>query len=256
MISKDFNQLRLEADKLDKKTVIVFLSILILQTISWYFTSVRFFRTSLLPGVSGSYYAKLYQYLYWFGGDFLVFFIVPLLIILFMFREKPLEFGLRWGDHKKGLQYTFIAAFIMIPALWFVSAQPDFVKTYPQLKMARTDYSILLIYEFGMMLYMFAWEFVWRGYTLFGLKPRFGVYAIFIQLIPFVILHNGKPALETFSSIAGGLALGILAYRTRSFLYGFIIHFIIMFFIDLFSMLRYRSEEYGTGFNAILNLFN
>jgi hypothetical protein len=54
---------------------------------------------------------------------------------------------------------------------------------------------------------------------LFGLKEKFGFYAVLIQMIPFVILHNGKPELETFGAIAGGIALGILALRTKSFYY-------------------------------------
>jgi len=72
---------------------------------------------------------------------------------------------------------------------------------------------------------MFAWEFLFRGYMLFGLEKSIGKSAIFVQAIPFVLLHLGKPFLETLACIPGGFILGYVAYRTRSFLPCFIIHF-------------------------------
>ena len=101
---------------------------------------------------------------------------------------------------------------------------------------------------------MFAWEFVWRGFLLFGLEEKFGYYAVLIQMIPFVILHNGKPYMETFGAIIGGIALGILAFRTRSFLYCVIVHIGVMFTIDLFSVLRYRAADFGIGINSFINI--
>ena len=45
------------------------------------------------------------------------------------------------------------------------------------------------------------------------------------QAIPFVLLHLGKPFLETLACIPGGFIFGYVAYRTRSFLPCFVIHF-------------------------------
>ncbi|MEA1872216.1 MAG: CPBP family intramembrane glutamic endopeptidase [Chloroflexota bacterium] len=73
-------------------------------------------------------------------------------------------------------------------------------------------------------LYMFAWGFLFRGYMLFGLEKSIGKSAIFVQAIPFVLLHLGKPFLETLACIPGGFIFGYVAYRTRSFLPCFIIH--------------------------------
>jgi membrane protease YdiL (CAAX protease family) len=101
---------------------------------------------------------------------------------------------------------------------------------------------------------MFAWEFIWRGFTLFGLEKKFGWYAVFIQMIPFVILHNGKPFLETFGAILGGIGLGIIALRTRSVYYCIIIHLGVIYSIDILSVLRYRANDYGVGFESFINL--
>jgi membrane protease YdiL (CAAX protease family) len=101
---------------------------------------------------------------------------------------------------------------------------------------------------------MFSWEFIWRGYMLFGLKEKFGYYAVLIQMIPFLILHNGKPAPETFGAIIGGLVLGILALRTNSILYCVITHVCVMFSIDIISVLRFKAGDYGIGINSLINI--
>jgi len=238
---------------LDKQVVMVLVAVAVLQTISWYLTSRRFFRFELLPTLQGLEKPMFYEFAYWFVGDFTVFFILPVLLILFVHKKKPKEFGVTFGDYKTGLPITAVFLLFMMPILWISSGSAQFTLFYPHLYEAKTDWSIFLVYETGMLLYMIAWEFVWRGYMLFGLKERFGHTAVFIQMIPFVILHNGKPAAETFSSIAGGIILGMLAWRTGSFIYCAITHFGIMFIIDLFASLRFRSGDYGIGVQSFIN---
>lgn len=75
-----------------------------------------------------------------------------------------------------------------------------------------------------------------------------------MQMIPFLILHNGKPVAETFGAIVAGIALGILAWRTGSIYYCVITHAAVMFSIDLISTLRYQAEDYGIGINSVLNI--
>jgi membrane protease YdiL (CAAX protease family) len=91
---------------------------------------------------------------------------------------------------------------------------------------------------------------------LFGLEKKFGYYTVLIQMIPFVILHNGKPFLETFGAIFGGIALGILALRTRSIYYCIVIHIGVMYSIDIISSLRFRANDYGIDLASIINLIN
>ena len=106
-----------------------------------------------------------------------------------------------------------------------------------------------------MALYIFSWEFFWRGFFLFGLEEKFGAYAIFIQMLPFVFLHFGKPFGETITSIFGALILGMLALKTRSFIYGFILHFLMMFMLDVFSIIKFYLIELNRTAGSFLNIF-
>jgi len=240
--------------KLDRKVIIIFLSVAILQTISWYFTSRRFFAENLFNYFSNSQNVDLYQYIYWFLGDFTTFFILPLLIIVIFLKEKPKNFGLQVGDYKAGLKISFYFLLIMLVIAWFVSSSSSFQDTYPLFQRTRESWHLFFIYEAGLILFLFAWEFIWRGFMLFGLEEKFGYYAVLIQMIPFVILHNGKPYMETFSAVLGGIALGILAFRTRSIIYCVIVHIGVMFIIGLFSVLRYRAADFGIGVNSFINI--
>jgi membrane protease YdiL (CAAX protease family) len=239
---------------LDRKVVTIFLAVAILQTFSFYFTSRRFFRANLFEQFENYSDPYLLEYLYWFIGDFFTFFILGIAVIKFGLKEKLSDYGLQFGDFKVGVKISLIFLSVMIILIWFVSASPAFAEKYPHLSNAKSDWNTLLVYESGMLLYMFAWEFIWRGFMLFGLEKRFGVYTVLMQMIPFVILHNGKPFLETFGAIFGGIALGILALRTRSIYYCVATHIGVMFSIDVISSLRFRANDYGIGLTSIINL--
>jgi hypothetical protein len=255
-LKNELNNLSSAVKILDRKSLIIFISAAVLQTISWYFTSRRFFRVYFFDDFQFSQNVYLFEYLYWFFGDFFTFFLLPILVIKFLLKDRIKNYGLRLGDYKTGIFLSLIFLCIMIPIIWFVSSSSQFNSTYPHLSEARDSWNTFLFFEFGMIVYMFAWEFIWRGFMLFGLEEKFGYYSVLIQMLPFVILHNGKPVLETFGAIIAGIALGILAFRTRSIFYCVATHYGVMFSIDFISTLRYRSGEFGVGFNSIMNVIS
>ncbi|MDH4067620.1 MAG: CPBP family intramembrane metalloprotease [Dehalococcoidia bacterium] len=155
--------------------------------------------------------------------------LVPLAAGWLFFRDKPWDYGIRIGNRKWAL--------ILIPAclagmaliLYGASKMPEFRSYYHRYAM---DWPELLL---DTALYMLAWEFLFRGYMLFGLEKSIGKNAIFVQAIPFVLLHFAKPFLETLACIPGGFGFGYVAYKTRSFLPCFIIHFGMYIMMALFT---------------------
>lgn len=82
----------------------------------------------------------------------------------------------------------------------------------------------LLHYTATTAILLFSLEFSYRGFLIFGLKDRFGEGAVLIQMIPFTLLHIGKPEVETVGCILSGTYFGFVVYRTRSVRPAFIIH--------------------------------
>jgi membrane protease YdiL (CAAX protease family) len=69
-----------------------------------------------------------------------------------------------------------------------------------------------------------ATEFAFRGFLMLTLIRVIGPVGVLVATMPFVFSHLGKPELELFSTLAGGLVYGWLAWRTRSIIWGAIGH--------------------------------
>jgi membrane protease YdiL (CAAX protease family) len=75
------------------------------------------------------------------------------------------------------------------------------------------------------VIYMFCWEFFFRGFMLFGMAQGFGpVLAILLQTAIFGAAHWGKPMPEFYSSFAGGVILGWICWKEKSFAPAFYTH--------------------------------
>lgn len=159
----------------------------------------------------------------------ILYFILPMLIILFLFKESPAAYGFRLGEWRTGLKWTLIGCILMALILWIVATTPGMQSFYEE----RAPEGVgRLIYLTGVDL--FGWEFIWRGVLLFAFARAFGPGpAIWLQAVPFAFMHLGKPEIETFSTIFGGAAFGYIAWQSQSFLYPFLIHW----FIASFTML-------------------
>ncbi|MDX1416498.1 MAG: CPBP family intramembrane glutamic endopeptidase [Candidatus Promineifilaceae bacterium] len=154
---------------------------------------------------------------------FIFYFIIPMLIIFFVFREPPKDFGFQLGDWRSGLIWVAIGCVGMAIILWFVSRMPAMQEFYSERAPSTVG---RLIFLNGVEL--FAWEFMWRGIVLFVYARYFGPgAAIFLQAIPFAFMHLGKPEIETISTIFGGAAFGFVAWQTQSFVYPWLIHWFI-----------------------------
>lgn len=157
----------------------------------------------------------------------ILFFVIPLLVIVFVFRESPREYGFALGDWRAGLVITLGGVVLMTPVIWLLARLDPASEAYYRDMAAGLPWNTL-----GQI---FGWEFLFRGFLTFGYVRKFGANALWIQAVPFALLHIGKPEIETLSTVFGGFAFGWAAYRTKSFLYPFLIHWYIFTLIVLVS---------------------
>lgn len=156
----------------------------------------------------------------WFSSFFYLG-VLPILAILILLRKNPLDYGLRIGNYKLWLVYVCTFLIIALPILYFASELSSVKRYY------SGENSDLLTYSLEILIYMLGWEFIFRGFFLFGLKARFKEGSILIQVIPFTMLHFGKPEIETFSCVITGLVWGYIAYRGNSFWPAYIMHVVV-----------------------------
>jgi membrane protease YdiL (CAAX protease family) len=158
---------------------------------------------------------------------FVLEFIIPVAVVVLAWREDPRRFGLTLGDWRRGLPIAIAGIAIMAVVIWFVAQQPDFRSYYAETVAGRPTWR--LVVDTGVDL--FAWEFFFRGWLLWGLGRKYGSDAIWLQVIPFALMHVWKPQIEQLSTVVGGAFFGILAWRTKSFLYGWLLHWFMMAWI-------------------------
>jgi len=186
----------------------------------WKIVTITIVSTLLLMV---DYYHLFTPYKYW--DRVILYLAIPLFFILFVFRQNPKEYGFSLGDWKAGLVITAIGILVMAPVIYFLGSGDPSMQKYYQLYTTGLPWTTFLD--------LIGWEFIFRGWILFGYARKFGPESLWLQAVPFALMHNGKPEVETLSTIFGGFAFGWVAWKTKSFLYPFLIHWFISTFIIL-----------------------
>lgn len=165
---------------------------------------------------------------YWFSV-FFYFGLLPVMTILLM-RKNPLDYGLRRGNPRIWGFWVVLICVLSAIVLFSVSFLPSLQGFYG-FELNKYGY---FTYVWTSVFSLIGSEFMFRGYLLFGLRDKFKEGSIIIQMIPFAILHLGKPPVETISTIITGLLFGYISYRGNSYWPVLIIHlFINTFFVTV-----------------------
>lgn len=184
--------------------------------------------------------AQLHQLLYWAASIILFYFISPILLIVFILKERLTEYGFAihfsWDSYRPYLHMLII----MVPIIGYFSGTQSFLAGYPFYSVERTEqlYPNFIIWQFFYFLQFIALEFLFRGFLLHGTKGKFGFYAIFVMMIPYCMIHFGKPLAETIGAIVAGIVLGIMSLKTRSIWPGVMLHYGIAIMMDLSVLYR------------------
>ena len=217
----------------DRQTTVVLLSAAVLLTLHRNYSRTRFFRENLAGYFDFLPLTGSHPYYYWFLTTAVTLFLLPAIVAALGTNEKLHDYGIRLGKQKLGWGVAFAAWLLMIPVVIVaVNVYPPFAQKYPFCKIITNSWQAFLPYQLAYGVYMFSWEFFFRGFMLFGLEKKFGNYSILIQTIPFAVMHFSKPLPEALGSIVAGILLGVLALETRSFIYGAAIHWLVAMTMD------------------------
>jgi len=221
-----------EANK--KPTVILIATPLILTTWKYYGTKA-FYLSDLASRFVLFDNPEQTAELYTFFSAFILFALVPWAIIRFVFRERMSVYGLQLGDWRFGLKAFLILAPIFILASYTSINDPAFLAEYPLYKGAGASPSTFLGHALAYLFFYIGWETYFRGFMQFGLRDALGNWnSILVQTALSCIIHIGKPAGEIYSSIIGALVWAILVFRTRSIVWGLLIHWLLGVSLDFF----------------------
>ena len=192
-------------------------------------------------------------------GNILALFFLPIVVIIAM-GEEPSDFGLAFAD-SRSVRLTaallYIGLLVLLVPMSRVERFQDYYPLFKQFNHYPIFDRYMHVHSFGEFaehsikaliygwvsygLYMFCWEFFFRGYLLFGMARTIGWSAVLVQSIAFGLLHWRKPMPEFLASFPAGIILGFLALKAKSFLPGFVLHWAAVITFDILVLLASKG---------------
>ncbi len=191
--------------------------------------------------LNNSEHALFNRRLYWGLFRWVVYVVPAVLVARYVLKTKLRDLGLNAGSQMRQHFILYLSLYVLLlPFLVAAASNSEFQNTYPFYTPPEgvSFWPRFYIWQLVYAGQFFALEFFFRGVLLHGLAARIGPVAVFIALIPYVMIHLTKPLAETLGSILAGLVLGFLSLRTRSVYLGAALHFGVALTMDLLVLAK------------------
>lgn len=179
---------------------------------------------------------ELKSFAWWAGWRVVGYVVLPVIVLVMWPGERIRDQHLSPRGFVRHLWIYALMFAALFPAVVLASLTDSFRHMYPFYRMANRSYLDLALWELLYVVQFFALEFFFRGFLLHMLRPVMGAHAIFVMIVPYCMIHYGKPMPETFGAIFAGLILGTLAMRTRSIWGGVAIHVGVAISMDVLAL--------------------
>jgi len=183
---------------------------------------------------------RINQRVWWAAGRVIGYGVVPLLITKLLLRDSVSELGLKLKGTAKHIPLYLAMFAVVAPFVFLASHDPSFQAKYPYYRLAKGEalWPSFFLWEAMYASQFIALEFCFRGFLVNGLRQGFGYAAVFVPIIPYAMIHFGKPLPEAIGSIITGFVLGTMALKTRSIWGGAAIHISVACSMDFLSLWR------------------
>jgi membrane protease YdiL (CAAX protease family) len=257
LVANEHRQKTLAEGRYDLRPAVLFVITAIVLTVQQYYGQPQFyddyiepwlrfveFKQLIEPGGFGRFvhletYGALYAYGFWAATRIVGYVFVPLGLWKIIFpKDSILDMGFRTRGLLSHAWIYLLFLVVVIPPFYIVSSSPEFYNYYPFYKLCSRSWADLICWEIMYGAQFFALEIFFRGFWLGGLRKTLGSGAIFAMVVPYCMIHYGKPYPETCGAVIAGIALGSLAMKTKSIYSGFFLHVTIALSMDWLALLQ------------------
>lgn len=216
------------------RVLVVLVVVAVSLSLQEYYGERTYFQ-KLFPYDALDPYWSLKSFAWWSGWRFFGYVVLPAVAILLMPGERIRDYYVSPRGFIKHLWIYVVLFLIVFPAVIMAAQTEAFYRTYPFYKFSNRSVEEFLMWEAMYAVQFLSLEFFFRGFMLRGLRS-IGANAIFVMIVPYCMIHFGKPFAETMGAIVAGTVLGTLAMRTRSIWGGVLIHVGVAVSMDLLAL--------------------
>lgn len=174
-----------------------------------------------------------------FAASGLILGLLPVLLARFVFELPLRALGLGLGHVRVGVAWLAVGVPIAVLAGWIGAASPEVREVYPLDRTLTAAPEAFIPHALAQFLYFGAWEVLFRGVLLFGLRDRLGAgTANLLQTALSVVAHFGRAFDETLAALPAGLLFGWVDLRVGSVWYIALVHWVVGVSLDWFILTR------------------
>jgi membrane protease YdiL (CAAX protease family) len=166
----------------------------------------------------------------------IIFGLIPFLVI---YQSTDIPFSLLGfsGFTRESLLWITVFLVVIVPVNFLNSKSAENLKMYPQIRKKEWSKGLMLLSALSWVLYLFAYEFLFRGVLLFSSLELLGYWpAILLNAGIYSLAHYPKGPKETYGAIPWGIVMSVLSIKTGSIWIAFFGHVILALSNEWYSL--------------------
>lgn len=172
--------------------------------------------------------------------------IIPALVVLGALPYSLLDYGLGLENTGISLLWVFGLAMVIFPLNIRAARRPQNLDYYPMIRNARWTPRLVLINSTATILYLLAYELLFRGILLSVCTAILGVWpAVAINVALYSTTHLPKGSAETIGAIPFGLLVCYITLTTGTIWVAVVVHVILSLSNDYLSVHYNPSMQFA-----------
>ncbi|WP_373550752.1 CPBP family intramembrane glutamic endopeptidase [Haliscomenobacter sp.] len=137
------------------------------------------------------------------------------------------EVGINFSLNSAGKNWIF-AALIVLPILMlWIGPKKENLWQNPKIRARHWTWSLVILNTLSWVIYLFAYEFFFRGFLLFPCIAEFGLFwAIIINVVLYTLAHFDQGRAMMLGAAIFAVVLSLVSYSSGGFYAAFLIHVI------------------------------
>lgn len=175
------------------------------------------------------------RWVLWGLARFATYTIIPVVTLKAFLRQSVSDMGVRLPKPRDLALYGSMLA-LMVPVVVVVSYLAGFQAKYPFF-VPTGGVGEMWPWWIAYGLQFVGLEFFFRGFMVHSLKDAIGgMTAVWVMVVPYMMIHFTKPPLEALGAVVAGAVLGVLSLRKDSIWLGAVLHIGVALAMDLAAL--------------------